>query len=201
MAVTSPRFDGWVTGWNDERGFGFITWEGGAKKAFFHISEYRSAERPADGHVVKFTLTTDTEGRPQARHVVGPGPQRQYQRPAGVGSLAPVVLLVAAYFVADQIWFIPAWVAWLYLASSAVAFVAYAFDKAWARAHKRRVSEGTLLFLGFVGGWPGAIVAQLAFRHKTQKQSFRVRFWLTVVANVLLVVVAITLGYYPQLLQ
>ena len=41
-----------------------------------------------------------------------------------------------------------------------------------------------LLSLGFVGGWPGAIVAQQALRHKTVKRAFRMRFWLSVVVNV-----------------
>ena len=35
--------------------------------------------------------------------------------------------------------------------------------------------------LGFVGGWPGALVAQQGFRHKTRKRSFRRAFWTTVV--------------------
>ena len=43
-----------------------------------------------------------------------------------------------------------------------------------------------LLSLGFVGGWPGAIVAQQLFRHKTAKRSFRIRFWLSVAANITL---------------
>lgn len=107
---------------------------------------------------------------------------------AGVGSLAPVVLLIAAYFVADQVWFLPAWLPWLYIIASVVTFVAYAIDKAQARRGGRRISEKVLLLLGLAGGWPGAIVAQLVFRHKTAKRSFRVPFWITVVLNVLAVV-------------
>ena len=41
-----------------------------------------------------------------------------------------------------------------------------------------------LLSLGFVGGWPGAIVAQQVLRHKTAKRTFRIRFWLSVAANI-----------------
>ncbi len=45
--------------------------------------------------------------------------------------------------------------------------------------------ETTLLLLGLIGGWPGAIVGQVVFRHKTTKESFGNAFWVTVVINVL----------------
>ena len=78
----------------------------------------------------------------------------------------------------------PSWAALLYVGASVLCFVLYGVDKAAARAGRDRISESTLLSLGFVGGWPGAIVAQQVFRHKTSKRSFRLRFWLSVVANV-----------------
>jgi uncharacterized membrane protein YsdA (DUF1294 family) len=34
-----------------------------------------------------------------------------------------------------------------------------------------------------VGGWPGAWIAQQAFRHKTRKSSFQVTFWACVALN------------------
>jgi heme/copper-type cytochrome/quinol oxidase subunit 3 len=37
--------------------------------------------------------------------------------------------------------------------------------------------------LSLVGGWPGALVAQQKLRHKSQKQSFRIVFWITVLLN------------------
>lgn len=42
----------------------------------------------------------------------------------------------------------------------------------------------TLLVLGLAGGWPGAILGQQCFRHKTQKQPFRTRFFISVALNV-----------------
>ena len=83
---------------------------------------------------------------------------------------------------------IPAWAHLLYAGASALCFVFYAVDKAAARAGRDRISESMLLSLGFVGGWPGAIVAQQLLRHKTAKRSFRIRFWLSVVANIALFV-------------
>lgn len=121
------------------------------------------------------------------------GMAQQSTPSAGVGSLAPVVLLVAAYFIADRVWFLPAWLPWLYVIASVVTFAAYALDKAQARNGGQRISEKVLLLLGLAGGWPGAIVAQLVFRHKTVKRSFRIPFWITVVLNVVVVAGAIYL--------
>ena len=63
---------------------------------------------------------------------------------------------------------------------SLVAFVTYGVDKWAARSGRWRVSERTLLLLGVLGGWPGAWVAQRAFRHKTVKAPFQRAFRLTV---------------------
>ncbi|WP_147463771.1 DUF1294 domain-containing protein, partial [Pseudomonas amygdali] len=34
-----------------------------------------------------------------------------------------------------------------------------------------------------LGGWPGALLAQQVFRHKTRKVSFQIVFWLIVLAH------------------
>jgi uncharacterized membrane protein YsdA (DUF1294 family) len=51
-------------------------------------------------------------------------------------------------------------------------FVAFAIDKAKAKAGERRIAESTLLMLALVGGTPGAYAGRRAFRHKTRKQPF-----------------------------
>ncbi|MEO6199545.1 MAG: DUF1294 domain-containing protein [Cryobacterium sp.] len=94
-----------------------------------------------------------------------------------------ISLFLALYVVVNLYRPLPLWVAGLYLVASALCFVAYAIDKSAARAGRRRISERTLLLLGLAGGWPGAIVAQQALRHKTQKVSFRSAFRGTVVLN------------------
>lgn len=85
-----------------------------------------------------------------------------------------------AYFVLDLPWWMPA----LYGALSLIAFASYGIDKSAARGGRRRVSEQNLIVLGLLGGWPGALVAQQLFRHKTRKRSFRRVFWGSVVVNV-----------------
>ena len=71
-------------------------------------------------------------------------------------------------------------------ALSAVTFIAYGIDKRAARKNKRRISEAHLQLLAALGGWPGAWVGQRVFRHKTQKFSFRVVFWLIVASHLIL---------------
>ena len=73
------------------------------------------------------------------------------------------------------------------LVLSAASFVLYGWDKHQANVKGWRVSEKNLHMLSLLGGWPGAILGQNYFRHKTQKQSFRVTFWLTVVLHVIAV--------------
>ena len=63
---------------------------------------------------------------------------------------------------------------------SVACFIAYGVDKRRAANGGRRVSEGTLHLLAFLGGWPGALLGQRQFRHKTQKVTFRIVFWIVV---------------------
>jgi uncharacterized membrane protein YsdA (DUF1294 family) len=68
--------------------------------------------------------------------------------------------------------------------ASILCFVIYAVDKSAAVSGRRRVRETTLLTLGVIGGWPGALFAQQILRHKTRKATFRSTFWMTVAVNV-----------------
>ncbi|EIR7179268.1 DUF1294 domain-containing protein, partial [Salmonella enterica] len=70
-------------------------------------------------------------------------------------------------------------------------------DKTAARKTWRRVPESTLLVFGAVGGWPGAIVGQQLFRHKTQKQPFKTYFIVSVIVSIVVTVAIYRL--YPFL--
>lgn len=75
----------------------------------------------------------------------------------------------------------------LVVVMSAICYAAYGLDK-WRAVHNgRRMPERTLHLLAFLGGWPGALLGQQQFRHKTQKPSFLVMFWLVVVFHVVIV--------------
>ena len=66
---------------------------------------------------------------------------------------------------------------------SVLAFALYWRDKRKALANQWRTPENVLHALEFAGGWPGALLAQQVFRHKTRKVSFQLVFWIIVVLH------------------
>lgn len=53
-----------------------------------------------------------------------------------------------------------------------LAFIAFGIDKLLAKAGMRRLSEGFLLLVSFLGGSAGAALSMAIFRHKTRKPGF-----------------------------
>lgn len=127
-------------------------------------------------------LARDARGRAQATDV------RYAGRARHAGDDRTVAVLVAAAFFAalagavslDRL---PA----LALAADGVlsllALLLYRADKQAAQSGAWRTPETTLLAVGLLGGWPGALVARAVFRHKTRKQPFVTLFWLAVAVH------------------
>lgn len=88
-------------------------------------------------------------------------------------------------------------VAMWFLLANVLTLAIYGIDKTAARKTWRRVPESTLLVFGVVGGWPGAIVGQQLFRHKTQKQPFKTYFIVSVIVSIVVTVAIYRL--YPFL--
>lgn len=78
------------------------------------------------------------------------------------------------------------WIVAVYAAASLLTYYFYWDDKRRAQRNEWRIPEANLHFWSLIGGWPGAFIAQQQFRHKTKKLSFRVVFWLIVMAHQLL---------------
>ncbi len=74
-----------------------------------------------------------------------------------------------------QPWFFAA-----YLLASITSFFMFWSDKRSARQGRWRTSENTLHLAELFGGWPGTLVAQQVFRHKTRKVSYLVILWLII---------------------
>lgn len=75
---------------------------------------------------------------------------------------------------------------WSTLAMSVACFAAYGIDKRRANLKKHRISEKRLHLLEILGGWPGAVLGQQMFRHKTIKISFRLVLWTIISLHVAL---------------
>ena len=74
----------------------------------------------------------------------------------------------------------------VYALASFVSFILYAMDKSKARQNKWRTPEATLLTADLLCGWPGGLLAQNFLRHKNQKTSYQIKYWLLAVLNTLL---------------
>lgn len=180
------RYQGRITSWKDDQGFGFITPNAGGRQVFVHVKSFSHRQRrPVGNEIVTYELKTDSRGRPQAENVAFVGRIKLQATSAGPGngSVAFAVFFLALVTGAVVAGKLPLAVLTLYLAASAVAFVAYARDKSAAKNDGWRTPESTLHIFGLVGGWPGGLVAQRVFRHKSKKQSFQVAFWITVALN------------------
>jgi uncharacterized membrane protein YsdA (DUF1294 family)/cold shock CspA family protein len=180
------RYQGRLTGWKHDQGFGFVTPNGGGQNAFVHIRAFSNRQRrPVGNEIVTYEVAYDPMGRPQALEVEYFDERNQ---PARRAQRSQIPLCLAAAFlvflgVAAATGKMPWQVSGFYLAASAIAYVVYSIDKTAARNGEWRIPESTLHLLALGGGWPGALGAQYSFRHKLKKTRFLRVFWCTVIAN------------------
>lgn len=66
---------------------------------------------------------------------------------------------------------------------SVLSFCQYWGDKRNALKGRWRTPEKAMHLLEVLGGWPGALLAQQCFRHKTRKLSYQLVFWAIVAAH------------------
>ena len=188
------RHKGRITNWNDERGFGFVLPDDGSERVFLHIKAFEQGhQRPAGDERVTYDLSCDERNRPQASRVVYVGRARTGRpvpdREVTVsGEIVPAALAALGFLVfAGVMGFmgrVPLWVPGLYAAVSVITFGAYHADKGKAVRGEWRTPESTLHLLEFAGGWPGALIAQQALRHKNRKPAFLVPFWGIVITHI-----------------
>lgn len=75
------------------------------------------------------------------------------------------------------------WIGLGYLLFSLLSFCLYWSDKRKAQSGHWRVTEARLHLFELLGGWPGALIAQQVFRHKTRKLGFQFICWSIVAAH------------------
>lgn len=68
------RYQGKISAWNADRGFGFIIWNGGGEKIFVHISQLSHKKHiPEIGDLVTYELGPKDEKGQKAINVIFPG--------------------------------------------------------------------------------------------------------------------------------
>ncbi len=180
------RYQGKVTNWKDDQGFGFVTPNGGGQKAFVHIKAFSSSShRPTEGDIITYELATDERSRFFAKNIRPVGYTTTSSISSKPSSLGTYFAITFCFLIALSALLgrLPLAIVGLYFTSSIVTFLAYAIDKSAAQNDRWRTKESTLHLFGLAGGWPGALVAQKTLRHKSKKQEFQTVFWVTVIAN------------------
>ncbi|MFO6424097.1 DUF1294 domain-containing protein [Motilimonas sp. KMU-193] len=183
------KFQGKVTGWNDDKGFGFVEPNGGGDRAFVHIKAFNSrSRRPGNGDVIIYELARDNNNRFRAINIRfasdARAPNKQDRRKAdGDAGKTFTMLFCIGLLVSIAVGKLPPLVAGLYVVMSIITFIAYAKDKFAAQNGRWRTPESTLHSFSTLGGWPGAYFAQKKLRHKSSKQAFKRVYWVTVLIN------------------
>ena len=182
------RYQGKISDWNNEKGFGFVSPNGGGQKAFVHIKAFlKYSSRPVGGELITYELEKDPKNRFYAKNIELMGESlvaSEYGKSNFIPSFFAVTFLVLLYLL-TFIKFAPLNLLLAYLVVSAFTFVVYAKDKLAAKKNTQRTPEITLHLLSIIGGWPGAIFAQKLLRHKSKKEAFQNIFWVTVFFNIL----------------
>ena len=184
------------------------TTDGNAARAFVHIKAIaRAGRRPANGDLVRHDVERDARGRLNAvnvsfvnAEVMRAQAQRRVEAkvatrerrtlPAKRAKWAnhihrfiltcTVIALVAGTVL--KLW--PLGITLVYVVMSTLSCLLYLLDKTSAgKKGYRRTRENTLHTCDLLCGWPGGLLAQQLFRHKTRKDSFQFMFWVTVALN------------------
>ena len=135
--MTPVRFEGTLTQWNDERGFGHVQPTLGGEPVFVHISAWpKGAGRPQLKQAVSFEVDTGPRGKRardvqivQARRARAPS-ARAVRARWGTASLFALPAFLVVFTAVSVVWRLPMWVAALYALASGVTFIAYAAETA-----------------------------------------------------------------------
>ena len=176
------RHNGVLVKWNEDKGFGFVQMASSQQQTFAHIKEFENRRRkPKVGDEVTFKLQQQPDGKLRATGVA-------YVRESVDWWMLPILIIAFGYIggvgYASLVTDLPVEVSWAFALLSAVTYLLYALDKRAAQHKNQRTPEKVLHWLSVLGGWPGALIAQQQFRHKTRKTSFRVGFYFTVILNI-----------------
>ncbi len=178
------QFEGKLVFWNSEKGYGFIKPKLGGNDIFVHIRDLRCKfEDPLIGDSIFYDVKQDDDSKPRAFNAYVKGAKFTVKPKAiSYPNIFAFFLLAAIPFLLSlHITKTTYYPLITYSFASILCFFLYFIDKRKAINGSWRVPEKRLHLLEFIGGWPGALIAQQTLRHKTRKLSFQFIFW-TIVA-------------------
>lgn len=196
------RYQGQLIEWNDEQGYGFIQPldRRQSQKIFMHIKSFaQRGPRPIIGAMLEYNVALDSQGRHNAQQVsyirqkkssamaatrFNPQPTQLALAQWRGWLITVYAVLIVALLMTHQL---PLWFVAIPVMLSGLNYAFYRTDKQAAQQGRRRIPEKNLHLVALLGGWPGALLAQQRLRHKSSKTEFLQVFWLTVIANWLLV--------------
>lgn len=135
--------------------FWFVTPNGGGQKAFVHIKAFsNNFSRPIDGDLITYELTTDENRRFCAKNIRFVGERVSSSVPNKISSFTSgfAILFCVSLTMLTLVGLLPLVVIEVYLAASAVTYLAYVIDKSAAQNNRWRTKESTLHLFS----WPGA---------------------------------------------
>ncbi len=174
------REKGTLISWNNDKGYGFIRSHNGKKDIFLHLKSLPHYQRrPIIDDILTYEVGVDEKQQLYAR----------YARIKGI-AWSPFTIFwfgltlifgIYVYFVIRQTF--PFHPLALYVAMSLLTIRAYSRDKSAAQSGKYRIPERRLHLFEILGGWPGALLAQVYYRHKSRKISYQILFWMIVASH------------------
>lgn len=182
------RVKGRVVKWQNDKGFGFIEPLRGNRDVFFHENFLLNpSRRPVVGDEVSYNIYTSSDGKQRADRVLLRGDVDPRRRDGIFDLFYWVVsfLFLACVGVLGFIKILDPVFLILYLFLSIITFLLYWRDKVKAQKDEWRIPENKLHLFSLLGGWPGALIAQRLFHHKSRKKSFKIVFGLTVMINII----------------
>jgi uncharacterized membrane protein YsdA (DUF1294 family)/cold shock CspA family protein len=191
------RFCGTVIKWNDDKGYGFISPDADAgDRIFLHVSDTQLGRRPAVGDVLEFDLQRQPDGKMRAVGVRVPGVKASPETKLDRKFIVALVLCLAGSLALSLI-FDLFWLLFVYPVASVICFMLYGADKDSSTRGGWRISERALHAFELMGGWPGALLGQRVFRHKTVKSDYQDVFRIIVAAHaVAWIIVLVLVPFY-----
>src|SRR5690349_8079926 len=164
-----------IIDWNYEKGYGFLDFN--SQRIFIHIRDFSTRKNePRVGDRIQFRMGHDSKGRTCAVNAT-----KIESRPFPFISLIFFALVLVLPCLAIHRVPLNPKISLGYLAGiNLIAWLFYGHDKRRAQSGGWRVPESSLHLLELAGGWPSAFLAQLYYRHKTSKTSYRITFWLII---------------------